>query len=259
VQGVLCWNGGLRGSRFSKQQIANTTTPTTTADDAYSTQFTHILFARAMHRLCLPLFLGTICFTSARCAFLPDRNLTGLPDASTICMSVVILISIIDMPHKVFETITCITQQMECTVNTDKYPIIEMLDDYSIITLLYEVNRDIFDTYEHRLHESGAYHVVFTLKSDGSLPTDLLHVDLVISKRMEKDGDVAYNIVNTNRSLDNIQFESFRMNAHTVEDGSIWFRIAYEIDGSRYAKILSRMLDNMIKTTLSRLVTFLND
>jgi len=218
-----------------------------------------------MRRFCSSLFLDMACFASAKCALilssasLPGRNLTGFPDASTICMSVVILIRIINIPHKVFGAIMYITQQMECTVNTDRYPIMEMLSDYSIIGLLYEVNRDIFSTYEHRQLESGAYHVVFALKNAGSIPTDHLHVDLVISKHTENNGDTAYTIVNSNSNLGNIQFESFRMAARTMEDGSVWFRIAYEIDESKYAKILSRMLNNMIKTVVLRLVAFLND
>ena len=142
---------------------------------------------------------------------------------------------------------------MECILHSNQ-GIKKSVNDFSIVALLYEVNRDVFDTFERP--EPNRF--IATLNSVGGLPTGHFFIDLTVRQEIGDQGDITCSLTNSTEDLNNIQFESFTIHIEDTEDSKTRFKVEYKLDETLYARIVSRTLDRIIRETITRLVSFIN-
>jgi hypothetical protein len=143
---------------------------------------------------------------------------------------------------------------MECILHNN-HSIKKSVNDFSIVSLLYEVNKDIFDTFE----QPEPNRFIASLKSAGGLPIGHFFIDLRIQQEVGDKGDITCSLTNSTDAINNIQFESFTIHVQDIEDNNTRFKVDYKINEAIYARIVLRTIDRIISSIVTRLVSFLNE
>ena len=144
---------------------------------------------------------------------------------------------------------------MECILDHYTPALKESINDLSILTLLYEVNREIFDTFE----QPNPSRLKFTFKNTGCLPTEHFFVDLTVHKENNDRGDVLCTLTNSTDEINNIQFRSFNIYVNYTDDDKMILKIDYKLNETMYARVVLRTLDRIMNTIVTRLISFINE
>ena len=143
---------------------------------------------------------------------------------------------------------------MECILHNNN-SLKKSVNDFSIVTLLYEVNRDVFDTFE----QPEPNRFIASLKSVGGIPIGHFFVDLTIHQEIDDHGDITCSLTNSTDAINNIQFDSFTIYIQDIEDNNTRFKVDYKLNETIYAKIVLRTIDRIMHSIVTRLVSFINE
>ena len=146
---------------------------------------------------------------------------------------------------------------MECIVENNTDSIKKSINDLSIIELLHEVNKELFNTFKLELSEPA--NLKATFNDTGNIPISHFYIDLIVNKPIHEPGLITTTLKNNNSHINNIQFESFNIYIKDIADGKLLFKIDYKINETLYARIILRTLDRIIHSILTRLISFINN
>jgi len=146
---------------------------------------------------------------------------------------------------------------MECIVENNTDSIKKSINNLSIIELLHEVNKDLFNTFE--LNSSEPACLKATFNDTGNIPISHFYIDLIVNKPIHEPGLITITLKNNNSQINNIQFELFNIYIKDIADGKLLFKIDYKINKTLYARIILRTLDRIIHSIIMRLISFINN
>ena len=98
-----------------------------------------------------------------------------------------------------------------------------------------------------------------TFNDTGNIPISHFYIDLIVNKPIHEPGLITTTLKNNNSHINNIQFESFNIYIKDIADGKLLFKIDYKLNETIYARIVLRTLDRIIRSILTRLISFINN